>query len=244
MTQVKHSSRWRVWHRWLSLVFGVQMVLWSISGAYMVFFDIDYIHGDHLIQDISTPITTTGSIASVDAVLAKYPHTQTLELETRWLNNQATPVYHLQGHQGEAVIDAASLAPIAFSQQDIEALAVRYYALDDPKIASTVYLTDEAPSELNPKLLPIWQVNFDDFGSTSLYLSEVSGELLVKRHTFWRGFDIFWMIHIMDYKDRVDIETWWLQGFIIGTFLLMITGVVLLFFTISFKRKPKQGDSA
>ena len=39
----------------------------------------------------------------------------------------------------------------------------------------------------------------------------------------------------MDYEDRVDIESW-LQAFIIGTFILMITGAVLLD-TISFKRK-------
>ncbi|MFT6029889.1 MAG: hypothetical protein ACI8O8_001630, partial [Oleiphilaceae bacterium] len=28
------------------LFLGLQFLIWSISGAYMVIFDIDYIHGD------------------------------------------------------------------------------------------------------------------------------------------------------------------------------------------------------
>jgi len=39
----------------------------------------------------------------------------------------------------------------------------------------------------------------------------------------------------------VDIETWWLKAFIIGTFILMITGIVLLLYTITFKRRPIGG---
>ncbi|RUO63561.1 hypothetical protein [Pseudidiomarina insulisalsae] len=241
MTQVTRSSRWRVWHRWLSLIFGIQMVLWSISGAYMVFFDLDYIHGDHLVQEITQPVPANIQVAPVDEVLAAYPHTQSLTLETLWLNGQQQAVYKLDGHQGEMLLNATTLTTVQLDEAAIEALAKRYYALPDPQISSVVYLTENPPTELNPALLPIWQVNFDDFGNTSLYLSETTGEMLVKRHTFWRGFDIFWMIHIMDYEDRVDIESWWLQAFIIGTFILMITGAVLLVYTISFKRKPQGG---
>ena len=241
MTQVTRSSRWRVWHRWLSLIFGVQMVLWAISGAYMVFFDLDYIHGDHLVQEITQPVAQEVDVRPIDDVLAAYPHTQNITFETLWYQGQQQAVYKLSGHNGEQLLNASTLMPIALSAEDIEALAVRYYALDNPKVESVVYMTENPPTELNPALLPIWQVNFDDFGSTSLYLSESTGEMLVKRHTFWRGFDIFWMIHIMDYEDRVDIESWWLQAFIIGTFILMITGAVLLVYTISFKRKSPGG---
>jgi hypothetical protein len=36
-------------HKWLMLFVGVQFVIWSITGVYMVLFDIDYIHGDSLV---------------------------------------------------------------------------------------------------------------------------------------------------------------------------------------------------
>ena len=34
-------------HRYLLLIVGVQMLLWSVSGLYMVWFDIYYIQGEH-----------------------------------------------------------------------------------------------------------------------------------------------------------------------------------------------------
>ena len=37
-------------HKWLGLLVGLQLVIWSISGFYMVVIDIDIIHGDHLVQ--------------------------------------------------------------------------------------------------------------------------------------------------------------------------------------------------
>ncbi len=241
MPQQQRTSRWRVWHRWLSVIFGVQMVIWSISGAYMVFFDLDFIHGDHLVQDITTVVPPDTNVQPVSAVIEKYPHSQTVTLDTRWINQQLHPVYVAKGHHGTKLLDATSLEPIQLSETDIIELANRYYAKGEAEVGSVVYLTENPPTELNPKLLPIWQVNYDDFGNTSLYLSPETGEMLVKRHTFWRGFDFFWMTHIMDYEDRTDIESWWLQGFMIGTFILMITGAVLLVYTISFRRKRPGG---
>ncbi|ASG65490.1 hypothetical protein CEW91_04785 [Idiomarina piscisalsi] len=242
MAQKKRSSRWRVWHRWLSLIFGVQMVVWALSGAYMVFFDLDYIHGDHLVQDISQPLPEHTHIASLDELFATYPETRSVSLETRWLDNTLQTVYKLETAKGSLLVNAESLRLIELNEQHIKALANRYYAPEQANIESVVYMTDNPPTEISEKLLPVWQVNYDDFGNTSLYLSETTGDLLVKRHNFWRGFDIAWMLHIMDYEERVDIETWWLKGFIIGTFILMVTGIVLLVYAISFKRTPAGGS--
>lgn len=241
MAEKKRSSRWRVWHRWLSLIFGLQMVIWALSGAYMVFFDIDYIHGDHLVQGISQPQPKNANIASLDELFSRYPDAHSVSLETRWLDKTLQTVYKLQSDKGSLLVNAESLQLIKLNEQHIKALANRYYAQEQAAIVSIVYMTSNPPTEISENLLPVWQVNYDDFGNTSLYLSETTGDLLVKRHSFWRGFDIVWMLHIMDYEERVDIETWWLKGFIIGTFILMITGVVLLVYTINFKRKTAGG---
>ncbi|NWO01396.1 MAG: hypothetical protein HLX52_00335 [Idiomarinaceae bacterium] len=241
MAQKKRSSNWRVWHRWLSLVFGLQMVIWTISGAYMVFFDLDYIHGDHLVQNISKPLPEGTEVSDLDKLLTRYPETKKASLEALSLDGTLQPVYKLQSEKAVFLVDAKSLERIEIKQHHIKELANRYYAQESADIESVVYMTDNPPTEISETLLPLWQVNYDDFGNTSLYLSETTGDLLVKRHTFWRGFDIVWMLHIMDYDERVDIETWWLKAFIIGTFILMITGVVLLFYTITFKRKQSGG---
>ncbi len=242
MVEKKRSTSWRVWHRWLSLIFGLQMVLWTISGAYMVFFKLHFIHGNHLIQDISEPLPEHTKLVDLNQLLMQYPGTNSATLETRWIDNELRAVYKVSNNTEAFLVDAQSLQPIELKENNILELANRYYALGEPDVESVVYITENPPSEISEKLLPIWQVNYNDFGSTSLYISESTGDLMVKRHTFWRGFDMFWMLHIMDYDERVDIETWWLKAFIIGTFILMITGIVLLVYTISFRRKSVGGS--
>lgn len=37
-------------HKWLGLVIGVQVVIWSISGVYITVLHIDTIHGNHLVR--------------------------------------------------------------------------------------------------------------------------------------------------------------------------------------------------
>ena len=237
MTHKKRSNRWRVWHRWLSLIFGLQMVVWTLSGAYIVFFDLDYIHGNHLVQDISQPLPVGAEVSSLRDLMNRYPTAQAVSLQSLWLDQSLQPVYKVENSAGQFLLNASSLQRINLTEQHIIALANRYYSQNADTLPSVVYLTENPPTEVSPSLLPLWQVNYDDWGNTSLYLSPTTGELLVKRHTFWRGFDIAWMLHIMDYDERVDIETWWLKTFILGTFILMITGIVLLVHTITFKRK-------
>ncbi len=241
MAPTTRSGNWRVWHRWLSLIFGVQMVIWALSGAYMVFFDLDYIHGDHLVKDVSQPVPQEVSIADTHTLLSRFPDTQTATLRTITLDNQRVTAFQLTSNERKQLVDAETLTPIALTQANITDLATQYYAPGNADIATVSYLTDNPPSEISPRMLPVWQVRFNDFGNTHFYLSESTGELLVKRHTFWRGFDFVWMLHIMDYEARVDIQTWWFKAFIAGTVVLMITGMVLLVYTIRFKRMRAGG---
>ncbi|GAB3296199.1 PepSY domain-containing protein [Pseudidiomarina andamanensis] len=231
------SSRWRVWHRWLALIVGLQMVVWSISGAYMVFFKLPFIHGDHLVKQHDAVIQDTQSVASFSHVLSEYPEASDIKLTSLWLNNQWHPVYHVSHHGSVELIDAKSLESIRLDQAAIKAIAEKKYALGEQPASRIDWLADNPPTELNPVHLPVWRVDFDDFGSTSLYFSPITGELVTKRHTFWRGFDIMWMLHIMDYEERVDIESWLLRGFIIANFIFLITGAVLLVYTLR-KTKP------
>ena len=48
-------------HKWLALVVGVQVLLWTLTGFYMVVVHIDTIHGDHLVRaPASQPFELTG----------------------------------------------------------------------------------------------------------------------------------------------------------------------------------------
>ncbi|MCC5880036.1 MAG: PepSY domain-containing protein [Idiomarina sp.] len=233
------SSAFRTWHRWLGIIVGVQMVIWAISGAYMVIIQLPFIHGEHLTQDADGDIRDASLVTRLPAVLDRYPQAIQVQLVNRLIDGEPRDLAQLHSDTGKFLVDVNTLAPVELTANDIEALAAAYYAKGEPNIKGVKYIEEAPPSELNERFLPIWQVNFDDFGRTSLYLHPQTGEMTVRRHDFWRGFDIMWMLHIMDYKDRVDITTWWLRAFIFATFAFLFTGTVLLLQTLwASRRKP------
>ena len=93
-------------------------------------------------------------------------------------------------------------------------------------------LEDEAdkPIELQTTGLPLWQVTFDDHINTTFYISPNTGELAVRRHTFWRVFDFLWMLHIMDYDDRSQVNNNLLRIAALAGTGIAVSGICLLFF--------------
>ena len=60
-------------HRWLMLFLGLQFLIWSISGAYMVIFDIDYIHGDSLVVNHQAKVNVDEITYPLSALAKQYP---------------------------------------------------------------------------------------------------------------------------------------------------------------------------
>ena len=65
--------------------------------------------------------------------------------------------------------------------------------------------------EYRGRPLPAYRVSFDHPLGTRLYVSVERGVVTARRNDRWRWFDRFWMLHVMDYEDRDDFNTWWLQ---------------------------------
>ncbi|MCL5049197.1 PepSY domain-containing protein [Pseudidiomarina mangrovi] len=231
------SSSFRTWHRWLSLIVGVQMVIWAVSGAYMVLVQLPFIHGVHLTQEADGEIQDNSLIERFPDIVQQYPEAEHMYLVNRLVQGEFRDLVQLETDGTSVLVDPHTRSQIEIGRDDIYQLASVYYAKGDPQISEVRYLKSEAPSELNERFLPIWQVNFDDVGNTSLYLHPQTGEMMVRRHDFWRGFDIMWMLHIMDYQDRVNITTWWLRAFIFATFAFVFTGTILLVQTIWLSRR-------
>ena len=64
-----------------------------------------------------------------------------------------------------------------------------------------------------------------------------SGHFITRRHTLWRVFDFLWMLHIMDYETREDINTLLLTAATISGLLLFGLGVWVLYFSFGFGRR-------
>ncbi|OWR01117.1 PepSY domain-containing protein [Sphingopyxis witflariensis] len=231
------TIRWplviRRFHKWLALLVGVQVLLWTLTGFYMVVVHIDTIHGDHLVRSpVVKPFDLAG-LASPSQIVAAVPGASEIRLQRHF----DTPVWRAETPDGPRLFDAASGRLLADpTEAQIRALAQRIYT-GDGKIVSVQLLTT-APQEMQSRKPPFWQVEFEGWNRPTLYLSPKTGELISRRHALWRVFDIAWMLHIMDYEERTDVNNPLLRIATWSAFAMAISGAWLLVW--SFKRRKKK----
>ncbi|MFT5572250.1 MAG: putative iron-regulated membrane protein [Cryomorphaceae bacterium] len=220
-------------HKWLGLLAGLQLVIWTVSGFYMVVVDIDIIHGDHLVQP--TPYLSSDSINQFSKKLAELsesnPDAQTIELRSVGGRMAVEVRMPIENH----LFDAISGEPIAsIDVKEAKRLALNYYA-GSAQIKKTTLIESEPPREIGGRGLPLWRVDFDDAWGSTFYISPSSGALATRRHTLWRVFDFLWMLHIMDYDEREDVNNLLLRLVSLLAFMLVLSGVWYLYFRLNVK---------
>ncbi|TXS95246.1 hypothetical protein FV139_04925 [Parahaliea maris] len=222
-------------HKWLSLAVGLQLLIWAASGFYMVAVRIDIIHGDMLVSNMATPVAVADADgATVAGLLQRYPDATGITLDS--LAGEA--VYRLDTPAGQRLVNAGngeSLPPL----DEASALSVaRYHYADSGEVTSVEYINRNPPSEIGALPLPVWRVNFDDRWGTSFYILPDSGRFATRRHTLWRIFDFLWMLHIMDYEERENVNNRLLQGVSVAALMFAASGTWLLLY--SFRRPRRE----
>ncbi|HSX59824.1 MAG TPA: PepSY-associated TM helix domain-containing protein [Tahibacter sp.] len=192
----------RRWHAWMAWTVGLQVVLWVVSGVYMTAAPIDWIHGDHWVRADDRALPAPGSILVTPAQLQqRFPAIERFTLKPLF----GKPVYEVHHGASIALVDAATGTPLL----PLDAGAVR--ALAQARFAGTARISavtwlETAPQEVATRPAPLWRVDFDHVSAPALYYSPFTGELLAKRFAGWRAFDALWMLHIMDYDTREDVN--------------------------------------
>jgi len=221
------------------LFVGLQFMIWTISGAYMVILDIDYIHGDSLVTPHKMNSIKPSLVNfSINDLFTQYPNAKNIELNL--LLNQA--VYSFSIGSKQVLLNAKTgkiIPPI--TEGYAKKIAQSLYINKNNKILNTELLTDNAPSELSSRHLPVWRINFDDFASPTFYISAQTGILVTKRHSFWRIFDWMFSFHVMDYIEE-DVSNNLLRVFAIISLISSLFGMVLTFNIFFNKRIPKKSS--
>ncbi len=221
-------------HKWLALVVGVQALLWTLTGMYMVAVHIDIIHGDDLVRSPTVqPFDLTG-LAAPSTIVAASPGVSELRLQRFF----GRPVWRAESPEGARLFDARSGAPLpALTESQVREQARRIYT-GDGKIVSVRLLT-KAPQEMQARKPPYWQVEFEGWNRPTLYLSPQTGELISRRHALWRVFDFAWMLHIMDYDERTDVNNPLLRVATWSAFAMAVSGAWLLIWSFPRRKRKK-----
>lgn len=226
-------------HKWIGVVIGIQVLLWVAGGLVMSAFPIELVRGETQSAKLEpAPIGADEFAIDLRETLAAHgPFTALRSLRV------AGRLY-FEGQRGDAptlLIDARDGRVQAGIDEAIARdVAIRNFTGEGDILAAS--LVSERLSEYRGPL-PVWQVRFDDARETALYVSATNGQVVARRNDVWRLYDFFWMLHIMDYRERVDFNHGLLIGASAIALVLSATGFWLLFHRVRLRRTARPNSS-
>ena len=211
-------------HKWIGLLIGLQLVLWTLSGAVMALLDHHDVQGGRAAPTAMVSVPSSSAWATVSASGASEPVTA---LTARPLLDRY--VYEIATARGVRLADATTGAALVIDQFLARRIAAAAHPTGAP-IRSVAQL-NVLELAVREHELPIWRVDFADKSGSSYYVSGTTGKLLERRNDTWRWFDFVWMLHNMDYVNRTSFNHPYIVVAAICAFWLALSGVLLLFRT-------------
>ncbi|MCX2720339.1 hypothetical protein [Lentiprolixibacter aurantiacus] len=214
------TAKWiRKSHRYLGIFLGIQFLLWTSSGMYFSWTNLDEIHGDHFKNLGQQPRAFSGLIAP-DMLKVKEG---IRSVEIRDISK--TPYYWINGKQLFNALDGSPKKAI----NEEEALYVAAQNMKSDLEVAHVTLIEEADKhhEYREKLLPAYVITYKGNENLKAYVSSRDGKFQTVRHRNWRIFDFLWMTHTMDYQGRDNFNTTVLRAFSLLGLITVLSGFVL-----------------
>ncbi|UHQ21535.1 2Fe-2S iron-sulfur cluster-binding protein [Lysobacter sp. 5GHs7-4] len=214
----------RTLHKWVGLIVALQFVLWTASGLVMSVLDHETVQGHRHRAHAAQTVRAWPQGTLTPAQLLARAGKPVQAVEAAWL--QERPVYRLSHKDSVWLLDARDGRALKIDAVLAGALAAADY-VGDGRPATPQWMQD-ATLEVRGHAGPFWRVDFDDGDGTTLYLSAQDGRILERRNDRWRLFDIFWMLHIMDYTGRQDFNNPLVIMAAAGGLWIALSGVWLL----------------
>lgn len=211
-------------HKWLALVVGLQVLGWVLGGLVMTAIPIATVRGEHHIaafQSAALPPKGLLSYESVATALGVEAVEATLKSTIRG------PLWILKDANGGAhIADAVTgrhVEPLPKAEARILA-SVQYQGRGQPAVPQWFAV---APQEAG-RPGPLWAVDFSDAERTRFYVSPDTGEVVSRRSNVWRLYDVFWRIHILDFKTGDNFNNPLVIAAAALTLPVVLTGLILL----------------
>lgn len=224
-------------HKWFALFAGIQILIWSLSGLYMTFVDLDIIHGDHLVN-LSKPEAINHQMLKPISpqLINELAPIKSINLKV----NFGKPVYDIRTKKLRVIVDGLTGEKRQIVKKSvIQKQAAQIYA-GEAQVAN-VELLEKYPAEIGGRKKSVWVVQYDDWLNSTLYFEPHSGRLLSKRSDLWRAFDFLWILHIMEYWGSNGFEGLFFRVLSLLSLFMALFGSWLLFYRL---KETKQNESA
>lgn len=219
-------------HRYLGLFLGIQFLMWTISGMYFSWTDIDEVHGDHFKKNIPDQTEFSDLLGSSELHFQEpIKSLELLEIANApyyWINEIALYNARTGAKKDELTEQEAIKVAKRYMLSDIE--------FDQIKRIETV----GEHHEYRGRPLPAYEISYKTDENLKAYVAIENGAFQTVRHRNWRWFDFLWMTHTMDYQGRDNFNTILLRVFSLLGLITVLSGFLLWYTSSPTIRKIKK----
>ena len=191
----------RNFHRYLSIFVSIQLLLWTISGIYFAYNKIELVRGEQyrLPKDIEYRI---------------FDRLGTSIIETTKNGEKSYKTYP----GGEPIKPLTIEEAINITRQKTSLNPIEAILIENVSAGGEYRGT-----------LPVYKVKTDTKDKINVYVGYMTGDIHSIRSDSWRIWDLMWSLHIMDYKERDNINNILLKVLSILALVTSISGITLFF---------------
>lgn len=236
MVRRKTALKIRKTHRYLGIFIGIQFLMWTISGMYFSWTDIDEIHGDQFLNP-EYKASSFRNLISPDT-LSLASGISSLQLR----EVAGKPFYWING---SILLNAQTGEPKNGITEEEAVKVAEKHMMEGLVIRKVEKINDTGKHhEYRGGALPAYVISYESPEEIKAYVSASDGSFRSLRHRNWRWFDFLWMTHTMDYEGRDNFNTLLLRAFSLLGLLTVLSGFVLWYISSPtiIKIRKKIGD--
>ena len=228
--------RFYQWHKWLSLLVAIQLLIWLTTGLYFALCDHNKAAGNTYRQPVTLPEqsenTALAEISALPVSGVSVVRLFYLQNKPFYLVERRTPAHDYQ-LQDTIVFDATNGERIQLNEELIGEQALRSYSGPGRIISATL---SESPVKALPGYKnPAWAVAMDDELATTIYLRADTAQVIAHVDNPRRLRNLMFKLHFMDYANEGSFNNLYSTLFGAMALLLTLTGLWWLY----LKQKTK-----
>ncbi len=223
----------RFLHRWLSLIIGLQLLVWVGTGLLMSLIDQTQAGGGTTRASVDPPGLDVAAAFLIAPDQLDMGNRTALGLKLTSL--AGGPVYQLKTDDGIKLYDACTGRLVVIDAALAQHLALMSYA--GPAAPGEAVLLPEGVAGIHAIAGPLWEVRMSDRLQTRVYVHGETGTVLAHRNARGELMETLLMLHFMDYFQVGGFNNPQIIASAFLTLWLAISGFLLLF--VSFRPRRR-----
>ncbi len=219
-------------HRYLGIFIGIQFIMWTVSGLYFSWTDLDDIHGDQFKKEV----VEKSSFSDLKSPTQLDPALELISVSLEDISGE--PYYFINN---EFLMHSRTGEKIKeINEQQARDIAASYMKSDLEISGVERIIKTGDHHEYRENLLPAYVISYETDENLKAYIGAVNGEFRTVRHRDWRWFDFLWMTHTMDYDGRDNFNNLLLRSFSVLGLVTVLSGFLLFYISSPTIRKIVQ----